>query len=270
MKTLSAKTGLCLLLLSLGWSACTKTAQGIVGPSGPKGASGDSGLVVASAITGYVNLVNQYGMDTTPTSGVTVYTMKGDTLVEDTTDAKGWFSLPGLTKGGYILHFQKPGLDSLNQYVVHSGGPEDKFLGNIWMNESLTTTMFSFNSYISNPFPGDLSLYAYFYFSGQLVSDSTRRYFQVYMSHAKNVNRFFYDIEQDISGYQFATNEAAFSVDLTPKVVNGNAYNPGDTVYTKIYVVPPSSQNTSWYDVLTGVYVPYPYVGDSILSYYIW
>lgn len=252
-----------LLLLSIGWSACTKTAQGITGPAGPKGPSGDSGLALASAINGYVRVFDQNGKLTASISGITVSTLKGDTVVSDTTDANGWFNLPGLTKGGYILSFHKSGLDSMEQYVVHSGGPEDKFLGNVLINESLTTTFSGIVETYYEPVFNDPYWNMFFSTAGT----ATSVYFKSYLSQDKNVNQYVYDIEQDFTQFE---SPQSYDVDVNPRVANGHAYNAGDTVYLKIYIVPASTMMTTWYNVRTGANVPYPYIGDSLSTNFIW
>lgn len=256
-------------------NACTKKADGITGPTGPQGPAGADGQYKASAVTGYVNAYNQYGMPGLSNAGINVSTKKGDSIISAVSGSTGKFSLPNLVPGNYDLLFKKDGYDSLKVYVVHSGGDEDKFIGIVNVNASLTTKITSVDfNYTSSPFPNDTNLVLLLNvnFDGPPETFDTRRDFNVYFSKSISVSSGNYDIYISSTGNGALTNnnQYPFSYPLINFINSGYHYNKGDTVYVKTCIVPVGSALTSWFDYATYKTISYPYKGDSLQNYFIW
>jgi len=264
-----------LLVLLGSFYGCTKKADGIVGPTGPAGANGADGKNKASAITGYVNLFDQYGEPDSSNAGVNISAQSGDSVVSAVSDNTGKFVLPNLPIGSYDLHFKKNGFDSLKVYVVHSGGDEDKFIGIVRLNESLTTNITSEPfSFTNSVFPNDTNfvLQVYINFSGPPATRFTRRDFNLYFSRSVSVGSHAYDVAVTTIGSSETdnSNQYAISEYLGNFGSQGFHYAKGDTVYVKTYAVPVGSTWTSWFDYATNQNINYPYFGDSTLNYFTW
>jgi hypothetical protein len=257
-------------------ASCTKKADGIIGPTGPPGPAGASSQVNPSAITGYVNLVDQYGIPYTDYSGATVTTLKGDTLISSNTDNTGKFELPALPPGNYDILFKKSGYDSLKVYVQHSAGNEDKFIGIVKINEHVATNILSEStSLIQDAFymyDSILSVQFIINFDGPAMTSTTRRDFAMYFSHSAQVSSSHADIFINTLGYSTntGTNSYTFQYSLANFSARGISYLHNDTVYVKTYVIPVNGTATSWFDYISDQNIAYPYPGDSTLTYFIW
>jgi len=264
------------LLIALSFLCrCTKKADGIIGPTGPAGANGADGKNKASAITGYVNLFDQYGEPDSSNGGVNVSAQSGDSIINAISDITGKFSLPNLPIGSYDLHFKKNGFDSLKVYVTHSGGDEDKFIGIVRLNESLTTSITSEPfSFYNSIFPNDtnLVLQVFINFSGPPTSSFTRRDFNLYFSRSVSVSSQNYDVSVTSIGSSETNNSNQYTISeyLENFINQGFHYAKGDTVYVKTYVVPVGSMWTTWFNYATNQNINYPYFGDSTLNYFTW
>jgi len=253
---------ICCMLLS----GCSKTAEGIPGPAGPDGKPGLSITESRSAITGYVNLVSQFEIPQSVFDSVNVSTYMGDSLVKTVTDETGKFSLPGLKTGTYRILFQRNGYDSIAVNVVHSAGNEDKFIGIIQMDGSLTTHILHQTLTVRNdPFIlGRQFLDMLTTIDGPSLEISSRRYYSVHM-YGKNVS-FDYMYYTGTEG----TNQFDSQIFYSSSDINSAHFDPGDTVYVKTVLTPAYSLQTSWFDSNTYREVPYPYNGDSAVNYFIW
>jgi len=270
MKTNPGKY-LLVLLISGGFLwACTKKADGITGPAGPQGPAGANSGYKASAITGYVDLYDQYANALPSAPGITVSTFRGDTLVTSTTDSTGKFALPALPPGNYDLLFKKAGCDSLKTHVVHSGGDEDKFIGIVQMWQSQTTKITGEDfTYLQSVFahPGVFDVISFnVYFDGPAQNSGTQRNFSFYFSKSPDVSTDNYSESNIFNSTVTSTNQ----YNLQYFASSGVNFNKGDTVYVKTYILPDQNNPMSWFDYTTYRSIPYPYKGDSILKYIIW
>ena len=267
-----------LILTCIGtiYYSCTKTADQIPGPAGPQGPPGNSVSPVGpSAITGYVRLIDQYGYLFENGDSVTATTKIGDSSVSAMTDASGKFSLPNMPAGSYAIRFKKNGYDSFVVNVVHSGGNADKFIGIIQLSQSLTTKILSESIDIiddpTRPPGAPKVLHVTINFDGPAYAAPYNRFFFAYFSKNPEVSNQHYDFWWD-NGNIGPTNTNFIIGNLSTENIesSGMHYNTGDTIYMKTYMIPPFSVDTSWYDINQFKTVPYPYVGDSVLKYFLW
>jgi hypothetical protein len=258
------------------FASCTKTASGLAGANGQTGSAGANGSYTGSAITGYVNLYDQYGVADSSNGSVGVFTQSGDSIVSSLTDSTGKFVLPNLVLGSYDLHFTKNGFDSLKVYVVHSGGNEDKFIGDIRMDQSLTTQITDETfSFVSTGIPNDtnLAMQVYISFDGPAQTQFTRRDFGMYFSRSAQVNSQNYDVVATTlfsSANTNSPNQIPMEVFLENFIAQGFHPSKGDSVYFKTYVLPVSGTATTWFNFSTNQTVSYPYLGDSTFNFFIW
>jgi hypothetical protein len=258
--------GCMLLICCVLLSGCSKTTEGIQGPAGPEGGPGQSITESRSAITGYVTLVSQFEVPQSVFDSVNVSTFMGDSLVKTVTDKTGKFSLPDLKAGTYRILFQRNGYDSIAVNVIHSAGNEDKFIGIIQMDGSLTTHILDQTLTVRNdPFViGRQFLDMITTIDGPRLEISSRRYYSVYM-YGKNVS-FDYTYYTGSEG----TNQFESQIFYSSSDINSTHFNPGDTVYVKTVLTPAYSLMTSWFDSKTYRDIDYPYNGDSTVNYFIW
>jgi hypothetical protein len=258
------------------FSACTKTAVGTQGPAGPQGPAGANSRDTPNAITGYVNLFDQYGNAETSYAGLTVSTKVDDSTVNAQSDSIGNFRLPGLIIGNYDLLFKKTGFDSLMVHVVNSGGDEDKFIGIVQVNEHVTSKItsesFSLVQGVFYMYDSILSLQLYVNIDGPPMSETTRRDFGFYFSRSNQVNMNKYDVFANSYGNSLIStnNTFPYTYDLSNFTGLGLNYQAGDTVFFKTYVLPVNHTPTTWFDYSTNETINYPYVGDSTLNFFIW
>jgi hypothetical protein len=107
-------------------ASCSK--NGATGPQGPAGASGTPGPSLAGAITGHIDLYDEYGgqqfRSTTP---VKVYLYAGgSTTAQDSVvaDTAGAYTISNVSTGTYTMLFTAPGYGSLvrNSFGFIGGG----------------------------------------------------------------------------------------------------------------------------------------------------
>jgi len=256
-----------LVLLQTG---CTKHADGIPGPAGQQGPPGPPGSAKASAITGFILLYDEYGIARASSAGVTISTLKGDSLVKATTDSLGKFSLPPLPSGNYDLHITKPGYDSLKTFVQHSGGDEAKFIGDIHMSASLTSHVTNGAISISDFFFNDHILIMDVSFDGPPSTAWTLHHFNFYFSKSQQVGRRQYDGMAEGNNEATSTNTYQLQYILENLTAGGATYKKGDVVYIKTYVSPVPRVVTTWFDYATYRTIDYPYIGDSAVSSFVW
>ncbi len=265
----------CFLIIGL-LSSCTKTAEGLTGPTGPQGPAGPNAIDSPNAITGYVNLFDQYGIAEPSYAGLTVSTNASDSVVSSVTNSIGNFSLPKLILGNYDLLFKKVGFDSLMVHVINSGGDENKFIGIVVINEHVETSIISQNVSLVQgvfyPYDSILTLQLYINIDGPPLSSTTRRDFGFYFSRSNQVSMNHYDVYANTYGYSIPStnNTYPYSYDLVNFINYGLNYQPGDTIFFKTYILPVSNTATTWFNYNTYKTVDYPYVGDSTLNYFIW
>ncbi len=256
--------------------SCTKTATGLVGPAGPQGQGGANAVDTPNAITGFVNLFDQYGNRVSSFAGLQVSTKTHDSVVSTVTDSIGKFRLPGLIIGTYDLLFKGNSYDSMMVHVDNSGGDEDKFIGIVNVNQQVTTNIVSEDISLLqgqfNMYDSVFTLQFYINIDGPPLSLTTRRDFGFYFSRSKQVNMNQYDLALNTYGYSLlsATNTYPFSYDLSNFTNRNINYQLGDTVYIKTYIIPVSGKTTTWFNYSNYQTIDYPYVGDSTLSYFIW
>jgi len=268
-----------VIRISLAWtlalSACTKTADGIQGAAGPAGTNGISGSGQRSGISGYVQLVTQFTFPLTENGGVTVSTKMGDSVVSVKTDAAGSFLLPNLKSGTYRILFRLDGYDSLALNIVHSAGNEDKFIGIVQMAGTQTTHFVSQSiQVLQSPFDNvtkyiDITSTV----TGPPVTDSAMRYVNLYFSSSPKVSSENYLFLFQTYTHNEGGNSFETQVFFSATEINSTRFHPGDTVYFKTYFIPPyifTNGLNKWFDTNTYQSVPYPYVGDSTLNYFIW
>jgi len=261
-----ACAGFMFFICCMLFSGCSKTAEGIRGPAGPAGKPGLSITESRSAITGYVTLVSQFLIPQSVFDSVNVSTYMGDSLVKAVTDKTGKFSLPNLKAGTYRILFQRNGYDSIGVNVVHSAGNEDKFIGIIQMDGSLTTHILHQTLTVRNdPFViGRQFLDMLTTIDGPPLKISSRRYYSVYL-YGNNVSFDYVYYTGNEGNNQFES-----QIFYTSSDINSSHFNPGDTVYVKTVLTPAYSLQTSWFDSKTYQDISYPYNGDSTMNYFIW
>jgi hypothetical protein len=256
--------------------SCTKTATGLVGPAGPQGLTGANGADTPNAITGFVNLYDQYGNKVSSFAGLNVSTKTHDSLVSTVTDSIGNFRLSGLIIGTYDLLFKGNSYDSIMVHVDNSGGNEDKFIGIVNVNQQVVTHILSENvSVVQGPFyvyDSILTLQLYITIDGPPLSFTTRRDFGFYFSRSNQVNMNQYDLAINTYGNSLMSNNNIFpyAYSLFNFTSSNIIYQPGDTVYFKTYVLPVNGKLTTWFNYSDYQTINYPYVGDSTLNYFIW
>jgi hypothetical protein len=263
---------LLLLPALLTLPGCTKHADGIPGAVGPAGPAGSDGAgIKPSAITGFVALYDQYGFQGSSNAGVVISTLNKDTPVTATTDSLGKFSLPPLPPGNYDLHFNKTGYDSLKVFVQHSGGDEPKFIGDVRLEEHVTTHItsetFGFTPLL---FFNDTILLVNLTFNGPPSTFKTLHHFSFYFSHSKNVSSQNYDYMELGNNEATTTNTYQLQFIIENLTASGRVYLPGDTVYLKTFVSPVPQSATTWFDYTTYKAIAYPYLGDSLVNYFVW
>jgi len=257
------------------FSACTKKADGITGPTGPQGPAGANAADTPNAITGFVNLIDQYGNTEPSFAGLTLSVKTTDGVVSAVTDSIGNFRLPGLIIGNYNLLFKKTGFDSLMVYVANSGGNEDKFIGIVVVNEQVNTMITSESAtLVQGPdyfYDSVLTLQIYVNMDGPALSSTTRRDFGFYFSRSSQVNMNQYDVFANTYGNSLisSNNTLPYSYALENFASRGLIYQPGDTIYLKTYILPVNNVG-SWFNYSTYQTINYPYIGDSTLNYFIW
>jgi hypothetical protein len=270
---------LLILLFTLGLAgtfySCTKTATGTPGPTGPQGPAGANAIDTPNAITGYVNLINQYGITESTFAGVSVSTRSGDSVVNSATDPTGSFKLPGLVIGNYDLTFRKSGFDSLMVHVENSGGDEDKFIGILRMNEQVTTNILSETVSLVQgadyPYDSIFTVQMLINIDGPPLSPTTRRDFGFYFSRSRLVNSDQYDLLAYTYGYSLSSsnNSYTYQYDLLNFINRGLGYHSGDTIFIKTYVLPVNNIST-WFNYTSYQTINYPYLGDSTLNFFVW
>lgn len=260
-----------LIMLIIWHTACTKHAVGISGPVGPTGPAGSNGESISpSAITGFIDLYNEYGYPDTSNIGVTLSTLKGDTLETAITDTIGHFSLGPLPPGNYDILIKKPGYDSFKVFAQHSAGNEPQFLDAIRMDASLTTKILSETVSIQQDVFGDKLFVANLSFNGPPSTYQTATNFNFYFSRSKELSTQNYDVMAPGDNEVTLTNNYEFQYDLTNITETGVNYAAGDTIYVKTYVSPVPNSISSWFNYATYQTVSYPYLGDSVENYFLW
>ncbi len=263
------------LVWALAFSSCTKTADGIPGAAGTAGANGNPVSDQRSGIMGYVQLVSQFTVPLTENGGVTVSTKMGDSSLSVKTDAAGSFLLPNLKSGTYRILFQRDGYDSLALNIVHSAGNEDKFIGIVQMAGTQTTHFVSQKFLVlQSPFD-NVSKYVDITttVTGSPVTDSAMRYVNLFFSSSDKVSAQNYLFLFQTYTHNEGGNSFETQVFFGGSEINSTRFKPGDTVYVKTYIIPPYSFTNGinkWFDTNTYQSVPYPYIGDSTLNYFIW
>jgi hypothetical protein len=260
-----------IIIALLSVSSCTKTAEGTIGPAGAAGQDGLSVSDQRSGIYGYVHLVNQYTVTDTTLDGVTVSTAMGDSVLSTSTDNTGKFFLPGLKSGTYRIMFKKNNYDSFGTNVIHTGGNVDQFTNIIQLDGTQTTQLTSQTVQLFlSPFD-NVTKYVDMEtsISGPPISGA-ERYMNVYFSSSRNLNA-----QNNMYGFNTYThgepgNQFETQIFFAGTDINSTHFQPGDTVFMKSYIVPPYSMGTSWFDTNDYQTVTYPYVGDSLLNYFIW
>jgi hypothetical protein len=262
-----------LVFLSVSHIGCTKHADGLpgpAGPAGPAGANGGGNTIKASPITGFIDLFDQYSVADSSSAGVTVSTLKGDSLVTAITDSSGKFSLPPLPPGNYDINIKRPGFDSLKVFIQHSGGDEAKFIGIVRMDASLATKITGETISAAKDVFNENILLANLSFNGPPSNLITQRYFNFYFSRSKDVSSGKYDALAQSFNTRTGTNQYQFQYVLDNISNAGFHYSTGDTVYVKTCVAPPANSLTTWFDYVTYRTVIYPYLGDSTVHYFVW
>lgn len=267
-----ARCGIVFLICCAGLAGCTKKADGLIGPAGPQGNSGGSATNVRTAITGFVRLVNQYDIPVQVYDSVQVSTRMGDSLISVTTDASGKFTLPALKSGTYRILFQRRGYDSLAVNITHSAGKEDKFIGIVEMDGTLTTHVLdqTLNLYNSRLTRGVKYLDVTTSVDGPPLTLYNRRYFSIYFSRTAGVSdqQFFY--RYDGNSNMDGTNQMFTQLYFQDSLINNVRMHTGDSLYIKTYFMPAPDLRTAWFDSNTYQNIPYPYKGDSVVRSFVW
>jgi len=259
-----------LALLAVANIHCTKQAGDITGPAGPAGQAGANGTnVKSSPVNGYIALFDQYNNPFPSSGGVNISVLNGDSLLKTTTDSTGKFAFPPLPSGAYSLHVTKPGFDSLEIFFRHSGGDEAKFLGSTEMVQTQSTKITSQSPVLLAYPPSGTSLNLTTYFSGPPLSISTQRSFYFYFSHSKDLTSLNYEYMTGTGG-PTGNNQITDLIPLSSLSSSGKSYNPGDTVYVKTFIAAPFDAQTTWFDYAANRSVPYPYYGDSTVTWFIY
>jgi len=260
-----------LTILTIWHTSCTKHAVGIEGPAGATGPAGANGDAISpSAITGFIELYDQYGFQNSSNAGVILSAMKGDTIETATTDSIGKFILPPLPPGNYDIHVKKAGFDSLKVFVQHSAGNEPKFIGIVRLDASLTTKITNETLNIQSDVFGDKLLVVNVSFNGPPSTNQTLTNFNFYFSKSKNLSTQNYDAMTPGNNEATATNNYQLQYVLANITAAGINYSSGDTIYIKTYVSPAPGAATSWFDYTTYQTISYPYPGDSVVNHFLW
>jgi len=262
-----------MILVSVLIGACTKNVDGLPGTAGPSGESGTSIAGTRSNIFGYVKLVSQFAVPDTLRDSVKVSTRMGDSLVKVMTDKNGKFTLPQLKSGTYRILLEKNLYDSIAYTVVHTAGNEDKFIGILQMDGSLTThitqqeLLLQTNSSFGAPFQ---YLNITTTIDGPPITLNSQRYVNFYFSDSPDISDKNYLFSAAGNSHSEGSNEFFAQVSFVQTEINGNRFSPGDTVYMKTYFVPYYSLMDSWFDINTYQTISYPYTGHSFSNYFIW
>ncbi len=251
--------------------SCTKTAEGTTGPVGPAGMDGQSASGGRSGIYGYMLLVNQFTVTDSILEGVTVSTMMGDSLISTTSDKTGKFLLPALKSGNYRIMFKKNGYDSIGANVTHAGGNADQFINIVQMDESQTTQITGQTiQLLPSPFDdGTKYIDVETTITGPPIF-SAKRFIDFYFSSSRDLNRQDYLYYYNTYTSTEQGNQFLSQISFGSTNINNTRFQPGDTVFLKCYIVPPYSLMRTWFDTNTYQTINYPYVGDSLLNYFIW
>ena len=251
-------------------AGCTKQAVGLPGATGPAGQAGANGSAVKpSPITGYIDLFDQYANPYPSSAGATLSLRTTDTLVTATTDSTGNFSLGPVGPGNYEIKVTKPGFDSLEFYVQHSGGNEPKFVGAINMLQTLTWKITGQTVAFQSDGFGNSELVLTSTFTGPPMTAEGQRGFFFYFSHSSNVSsqNNAYALG---SSYISGTNQMQFQFLLNNLTMYSRPnFSSGDSVYVKTIATHPTSALSYFYDYSTNLSYSYPYVGDSTVTSFI-
>lgn len=272
MRIRTIQAGMLLFIGYILCTGCTKKADGLPGPTGPAGNAGSGANDSRSAITGFVRLTNQYSIPEQAYDGVQVSTKMGDSAIKVTTDQSGKFTLPALKSGTYRILFQKNGYDSIAENVVHSAGSQDKFIGIVEMDGSLTThildqTMQLLHSQFT---PGVKYLELTTNVDGPPLTDYTRRYFAIYFSTTADVSDQHFIYQYNGSSNNEGTNQLIIQIYFNGQMIGNTQMHAGDSVYVKTYFTPDPGMQTTWFDSNTYENIPYPYTGDSVVKSFLW
>lgn len=251
------------LTLLVAAAGCTKQADGITGPAGAAGQAGANGTgVKPSPITGYIDLLDQYGNPYLSSAGINLSVQKGDSLLKTTTDSTGKFGFPALPPGNYDIHVTKTGFDSLKIFVQHSGGDEAKFIGVTNLIQTLTTKITGQTAVLQ----GYSDLILTTTFSVDPGTGPVERDFFYYYSHSKNVTSRNFDFGSG-SGQTVSSNQIVEDLALINLTQNATkTFHTGDSVYVKTIVYHPFQIENFYFDYTNNISVQYPYFGDSTVT----
>jgi len=260
---------LLVLTVLVAASGCTKKADGIAGATGPAGQAGTNGTAVKSSpVTGFIELNDPFANPYPFSPSVTLSVLKGDSLLTVTTDSSGKFSLPPLPPGNYNIHVTKPGFDSLEIYVQHSGGDEAKFIGGTKMIQTLSTKITNQGYSFQTDTYGNSTLLLTTTFTDPLITWPVSREFLYCFSHTKGQpsqkSDYSYYSGQTTSGNQYILQ--FLMVNLTQN--SPKPFHSGDTVYVETIVEHPFIDRDYYYDYTADRYVQYPYPGDSATTWF--
>jgi hypothetical protein len=259
-----------LFLLVVTAERCTKHADGIPGATGAAGQAGSNGSAVKSSpITGFIALVDPFGSPYLYSPGVSISLQTGNTTLTATTDSTGKFSLPALSPGNYSLHVTKPGYDSLDIYVQHSGGDEAKFIGSTKLYQTLSTKITSLTiSFYTDIYSGGAGINLNTTLAVPSNTPTTERDFYFYFSHFANPTSKSYDVQSGMG--TTATGNQLTLPYLLANITDNSKYtfHSGDTVYLKMVEIHPFTSLTSYYDYTADRYISYPYPGDSTTTWF--
>jgi hypothetical protein len=258
-----------VLTLLLTVSGCTKHAEGIAGATGPTGQAGANGATVKSSpITGFIQLFDPYANPYPTSPGVTLSVLKGDSLLTTTTDSTGKFAFPPVPPGSYSIHVTKPGFDSLEIYVQHSGGDDAKFLGETNLIQTLTAKIINQTASFQLDQFGNPEVVLTISYTDPVITWPVQREFYFYFSHTPG--RTSQNADYTIgSGYTTGGNQFSAQLLLT----NLTQYSPkpfhsGDTVYLETIVEHNFINSPYYYDYSADRYISYPYPGDSATTWF--
>jgi hypothetical protein len=230
MRTLILQGILRFFLISLAVS-CTKDDNSSTPTSGGR-------------ITGQVQVWNDKTTSLADRSGVTV-SIDNLSGKSTTTDAEGKFAFDNIPFDSYNLSFSKSGYGTKKIFgVQHSTATSPTAIPLVQFGAVCTTTVtaFSYNNNTYNGVPGASYIYSF----NPAPSSSNRAYTRVFLSTEATVSNTNYI---DFTDLKSASNNNVTG-GLTADELYGMGFNPGQTVYARLYA--DSFKSNEYVDPATG------------------
>ena len=225
-----------------------KGEDGIVGPKGDVGATGESGPKLIGKLAGNVKLIDKYGK--TKNNHQEILVTIGNQSKTTITDSLGYWEIDEIETGTYDLTFSKEnyGASTVNSFSFTGGGIT--YLDPLLLGE-IDDYIVSLDSIKTYPF---FEGYTFLVYSDIDIPDRTYeggKAFRAFVGLNQNVSCNPEDYLYTEKHWVHANFEIGFGTEYLIK----SGFNRGDRIYICVYACNPSETNSNSFDFATGRYL---------------